>query len=160
MFLKPEPRGSYETNNSSKIEFSGVAMDYQEYIRLTSQISQLMASSKFKEAIDALYPLILSDIADIDKVVLCIDLATAYDRLGNTDDALSWYDKGIAIEEVYCRYSASEKKAQYLSQLGRNKEAMIIHEALIKENFVSECDKERMRKTIRVLLGKSTREWQ
>jgi tetratricopeptide (TPR) repeat protein len=134
-------------------------MDYQKYIQLKNQISQLIASNKFKEAIDALYPLVLSDIADIDKAAACMDLATAYDRLGNTDDALSWYDKGIAIEQVYCRYVASEKKAQYLSQLGRNKEALPIYEALIKENFVSESEKERMRKTMQALLGKSMRQW-
>ena len=135
-------------------------MDYQEYIRLTSQISQLLASSKFREAIDALYPLVLSDISDIDKVTICLDLATAYDRLGSSEDSLSWYDKGIAIEQVYCRYIASEKKAQYLSELGRNKEAILIYEALIKEQFVSESDKERLRKAIQASLGKTMHEWQ
>jgi hypothetical protein len=54
----------------------------------------------------------------------------------------------------------AEKRAQYLSLIGRSKDAVPIYEALIKQPFVSEAEKERMRKSIQTLLGKAMRHWQ
>jgi len=153
-------RWVHKTNYSSKIDSIGVIMDYQEYVRQAGRVSQLMASNKLQETVDTLYQFILTDISDIDKAAMCVNLATVYDRLGNSEEALTWYDKGIAYEQVYCRYDVSEKKAQYLSQLGKNNEAVLIYEGLIKEHFVSESEKERMRKMIQTFLSKSTRGWQ
>jgi len=134
-------------------------MDYQEYLNRSQQASELMSSGRLQETIDFLYLLFLSDISDIDKAGICASLATVYDRMGNTDSAISWYDKGIDLEHIYCRFDVSEKKAQYLSQLGRSKEAVPIYESLITQSFVSEVDKERMRKTIQIFLGQAMRQW-
>jgi tetratricopeptide (TPR) repeat protein len=134
-------------------------MKYQEYLDRTQHASQMRQSGRWQEAVDALYFLVLSDISDIDKVVLCADLAAVYDRMGKTDEAISWYDKAIDLEQNCSLFEISEKKAQYLSTLGRGKEAITIYETLIKQPFVSEADKERMRKTIQSLLGQSMREW-
>jgi len=54
----------------------------------------------------------------------------------------------------------AEKKAQYLSQLGFSNQAVPIYESLMKQPFVSEDEKERMRKTIQNFLGKAMRGWQ
>ena len=134
-------------------------MDYQEYLNRGQQASELMSSGRLQETIDFLYLLFLSDISDIDKAGICASLATVYDRMGNTESAISWYDKGIDLEHIYCRFDVSEKKAQYLSQLGRSKEAVPIYETLITQPFVSEVDKERMRKTIQIFLGQAMRQW-
>jgi tetratricopeptide (TPR) repeat protein len=134
-------------------------MEYQEYINRTEEASQLMHSGRLQDTVDFLYLLFLSDISDIDKISICTNLATVYDRMGNTDEAISWYDKGIDLEQNYSRFEVSEKKAKYLSQLGRSKEAVPIYESLIKQPFVSEADKERMRKTIQTLLGQAMRQW-
>ena len=134
-------------------------MDYQEYLNRTQQASELMSSGRLQETIDFLYLLFLSDISDIDKVSICANLATVYDRMGITESAISWFDKGIDLELIYCRFEVTEKKAQYLSQLGRSNEALPIYETLISQPFVSEADKDRMRKTIQVFLGQTTRPW-
>jgi tetratricopeptide (TPR) repeat protein len=135
-------------------------MEYQEYVNRSQQASQFIQSGRLKEAEDALYQLILSDISDLDKAATCVDLATVYDRMGKTDEALAWYDKGVAYEQMYCRYEMAEKRAQYLSLIGRSKDAVPIYEALIKQPFISEAEKERMRKIIQTLLGKAMRQWQ
>jgi tetratricopeptide (TPR) repeat protein len=135
-------------------------MQYQEYVQRVQQTSQLIHEARFKEAVEALYQLFLSDISDLDKADMCADLAVVYDRMGNTDEAMNWYEKGISYEQDYCRYAMVEKKAQYLSQLGRNDQAVSIYESLIQQPFVSEAEKERMRKTIQNLLGKAMRGWQ
>jgi tetratricopeptide (TPR) repeat protein len=134
-------------------------MDYPEYLRLTQQAEQLAQASRLQEAVDAYYKLILSDISDIDKASLCVQMAMVYDRMGNSDEALEWFDKGIENEKTYFRFDVSEKKAQFLSQIGRNTEAAAIYEELIKQPFVSEADKERMRKLIQSMLSKSLRGW-
>ena len=134
-------------------------MLYQEYVQKAQQALQLIQVTRYQEAVDALYQLILSEISDVDKADLCAKLAAVYDRMGNTDEAINWYEKGIAYEQNYCRYEVSEKKAQYLSQLGRSDQAVSIYESLMKQPFVSEAEKERMRKTTQGLLGKSMRGW-
>jgi tetratricopeptide (TPR) repeat protein len=134
-------------------------MEYQEYLNKMKQASLLMSSGRFQDTVDFLYLLFLSDISDIDKANICVDLANVYDRMGNTDTAISWYDKGINLEQNYSRFEISEKKAQYLSQLGRSKESVIIYEVLIKQPFISEAERERMRKTIQTFLGQTTRQW-
>jgi len=134
-------------------------MEYQEYVNRIQQAAQLISSSRFQETVDFLHLLFLSDISDIDKASICINLATVYDRMGNTEMAISWYDKGINLEQNYSRFEVSEKKAQYLSQLGRSKESVTIYEALIKQPFISEVDRERMRKIIQTFLGQTTRQW-
>jgi tetratricopeptide (TPR) repeat protein len=123
-------------------------MQYQDYIQKVEQVSKLIREAYFKEAVVALYQLILSDISDIDKAEICANLAVVYDRMGNTDEALVWYEKGISYEQNYYRFEVAEKKAQYLSQLGQSNQAVPIYESLMKEPFVSEAEKERMRKII------------
>jgi tetratricopeptide (TPR) repeat protein len=135
-------------------------MEYQEFMNRTQQASQLLKSGRLQETVDFLYTLYLSDISDIDKANVCTNLATVYDRMGNTETAISWYDKGVDLEQNYSRFDVSEKKAQYLSQLGRNRDAVLIYETLIKQPFVSEADKERMRKITQNYLGQATRPWQ
>jgi tetratricopeptide (TPR) repeat protein len=134
-------------------------MEYKEYINQIQQATQLMGSSRRQETVDFLYRLFLSDISDIDKASICTDLAIVYDRMGNTETAITWYDKGIDLEQNYSRFDVSEKKAQYLSQLGRSRDAVPIYENLIRQPYVSEIDKERMRKLIQTYLGQTTSQW-
>ena len=145
--------------NSRNIDCVGMVMEYKEFVNRSQQAAQLIQSGRLKEAEDALYQLILSDISDLDKSAFCADLATVYDRMGKTDEALAWYDKGVSYEQMYSRYEMAEKRAQYLSLIGRSKDAVPIYETLIKQPFVSEAEKERMRKGIQTLLGMAMRQW-
>ncbi|MCX6039352.1 MAG: hypothetical protein NTW99_16005 [Chloroflexi bacterium] len=54
-------------------------MQYQEYVQRFQQTSQLIQEARFKEAVEALYQLILSDISEIDKADMCVNLAIVYD---------------------------------------------------------------------------------
>ena len=134
-------------------------MEYQEYLDRSEKASQLIRQGQYKEAVDVLFELILSDLSDIDKAAQCVNIAIAYDRMGNSEEALSAYDKGIGYEQVYCRYDVAEKKVQYLTSLGRSKDAVPIYESLIKQPYMSEAEKMRMRKIIQTLLGKAMAQW-
>ena len=135
-------------------------MNYQDYIRSIQETEQLAQNGKLKDAVDAYYKLILSEISDIDKAGLCAALALVYDKLGNTEEALSWFDKGIAYDQTYSRFGVAEKKAQYLSTIGRSSAGVAIYEELVKQPYVSEVDKERMRQMTKTLLSKSLGGWQ
>jgi len=134
-------------------------VEYQEFVRRSDQAEKLVKAARLKEAVDAIYQLILSDISDIDKARLSVSLAEVYDRLGTTEEALNWYDKGAAYEQIYSRYEVTEKKAAYLSSLGKNQEAIAIQESLLKQPFLSEAERERLRKALKELLNKSLGAW-
>ncbi len=134
-------------------------MEYSEFARLLQEANSLLSAGRLKEAETTLYQLSIQDISDLDKAALCIKMAYISDRLGSTEEALTWFEKGIAYEQMYGRYEVSEKKAEYLSQLGRSKEAIPIYESLVKQPYVTEAEKERMRKIIQTFVGKVMREW-
>jgi tetratricopeptide (TPR) repeat protein len=135
-------------------------MQYQEYMQEVELITKLIKDANYNEAVDALFQLILSDISDIDKAALCAQLAVVFDRLRNEKEALAYFDKGISFEQNWCRYEVTEKKAQYLSQLGRSDQAVPIYESLLKQPFISESEKDRMRKTLQTFLRKTIGSWQ
>jgi tetratricopeptide (TPR) repeat protein len=134
-------------------------MDYQEYLQAAKEAAGLIDVGHLKEAEAALYKLIFSEISDVDRGILCVRMASVYDKMGDTDHALEWYNKAIAAEEPLCRFDAAEKKAQYLSWLGHNADAVGICEGLLKQPYLSEGDKDRMRQLIKSFLSKTLGEW-
>ena len=134
-------------------------MDYQDYVQLTEKASQLLASSKYKEAEDVLYSLLMSDVSDVDKANLCLQMAIVHDRTGNSEEVLSWYDKGMGYEQPLCRYAVALEKARYLADLGHCTEAVPIYEELLKQAYVGEAEKDNFRKEIRVLLSRAIGQW-
>jgi len=134
-------------------------VEYQEFLRLTREAEAHLEAGRLKEAETLLLDLIMGDVSDLDRAALCAKMATVFDRLGNTQEALDWFDKGIAAEQAYCRYETLEKKAVYLSQLGRYNNAVKIYEQLLKQPYLTESEKERIRKSLQAQLGKSLSEW-
>ena len=134
-------------------------MEYQEFVQASRQVDLLLDSGRLKDAEAALYKLILGDISEIDRSMLCVQMAGIYDKLGKSGEAIAWYDKGIASEEPLCRFYAAEKKAEYLAWLGQANHAVELCEALLKQPFLSESDKDRMRGHIKTFLSKTLGEW-
>jgi len=134
-------------------------MEYPEYARLLADAESLISAGRLKEAENALYQLIIKDISDLDKATLCVKMAFVFDRLGKAEEALAWYEKGAAYEQIYCRFEITEKKAEYLVQLGRSKEAISTYETLTTQPYLTEGDKDRIRKVVQNLVGKMMREW-
>jgi tetratricopeptide (TPR) repeat protein len=134
-------------------------MNYPEYLQSRKQAVSLLESGQLTEAAQVFHDLFLSDVSDIDKIQICAELAGISDRMGNTDGAVAWYDTGIVLEKNYCSYMLSEKKALYLSQIGRHTQAVQIYESLITKPYTSEDERERMRKTIQTLLSRTLGQW-
>ena len=123
-------------------------MDYQDYLNLLDRATQLLISKNYKEAENELYPLLLSDISELDKANVCLMLAKIHDRIGGSEEALGWYDKGIAYEQPYCRFEAAQEKAHYLAELGHYTDAIAVFEDLLKQPFLTEAEKENVRARI------------
>ncbi len=134
-------------------------MDYKDFVQLIGQANQLMTNNKYLEAEDLLYSLLMSDISDIDKAGLCLKLALVHDRIGSSDEALSWYEKGVAYEQPLCRYEVTLERARYMADLGHCTEAVAIYEELLKQAYVSEAEKDNLRKEIRILLSRAIGQW-
>ncbi len=134
-------------------------MDYKDFVQLSGQVNQLLSDNKYKEAGDVLYTLLMSDISDADKAGICIKMAIIQDRIGSSDEALSWFDKSIGYEQPISRYEATLEKAHYLADLGRCTEAIPLLEELVKQTYVSEEKKDILRKEIRVLLSRAIGQW-
>ena len=126
-------------------------MNYAEFTQISQKTATLVEQGKYKEAVTTLEALLLSDISDLDKAMQCLNIAVVYEKQGEIDKALKWYDRGILYETPYSRFYGTEQKAFYLAQKGRTAESIQIYEELLRKPFLMEGDKERVRKNVQQL---------
>lgn len=123
-------------------------MLYQDYADKVNDVATLVDQAKFDEAIRVLESLIGSDISDIDKSMMSLNVAVVHDKKGQHEQALAWYDRGIAFEAIYLRCFVAENKASYLFQLRRYRESIAIYEDLLQMAYQTEVDKLRLQQNI------------
>ena len=123
-------------------------MLYQDYESRARQVAALVDEGKYNEALKLLQSLINSDISDLDKSMMSVNMAVVYEKMGETERALEWYDRGISYEAVYLRFFAMESKAVYFYQLKRFKDSLDIYQELRHLSFLTEIDKLRMQQNI------------
>jgi len=103
------------------------------------------------EALAALSALVESSISDLDKANACLSAAGVCEKLGQTDKALDWYERGIKYERPHYRFNVAEHKAWYLSTKGRTKESLMLYDRLALEGSMTEADKDRIKNNISLL---------
>jgi len=123
-------------------------MLYEEYDGKLKQVAALVDETKYDQALAILKSLIDSDISDIDKSMMSVNVAVVYDKKGLREHALEWYDRGISFEAIYFRCFVAENKASYLFQLKRYKECLAIYEELLLMAYQTEVDKLRLQQNI------------
>jgi tetratricopeptide (TPR) repeat protein len=126
-------------------------MKYQEYVQSANRASQLVEGGDYEGAIAVLQELLISAISDVDKAMMCLNLAIVYDKLDRPEEALTWYDKGMEYERAHGRHYVAEMKAAYLAEKERYQESLAQYEDLLSRSELTEGDKERMEKNIRLL---------
>ena len=126
-------------------------MKFKEYHEKATEAARLVEAGQHEEGVRALESLIASDISEIDKAIMCMNVAIAKEKLGNMEDALFWYDKGIAFESKHLRIFVSTQKAAYLAKKGRTEESLVIYSELLNKPFLNEGEKEGSRKNIETL---------
>lgn len=123
-------------------------MLYQDYQFCVQQVANYVDAAKYSDALKVLQSLIDSDITDLDKSMMCINMAVVYEKMQQPERALEWYNSGIGYEAVYLRFFVAESKANFLYNLNRYKESITIYEELLPQSFLTEVDKLRLRNYI------------
>lgn len=126
-------------------------MDYTRYYEEVKRASDLVDGKDYHGALAIFQSLLDSDISDLDKALMCHNIAVVCDKLGDRETALAWYDHGIAYETPYMRFTAAEYKAAQLNQYGRTAEAIAIYESLLPQPYLIEADKERIWNNLTIL---------
>ncbi len=131
-------------------------MTYADYAARMQQGADAVDAGRRDRAIAIFEDLLATDISPIDKAIVCVNLATISDQLGDQDRALRYYDRGIAYESALCRTFAAEAQAAYLHGIGRIRESLQAFESLRRGGWLSEAEKQRVDAniaTIRQQLG-------
>jgi tetratricopeptide (TPR) repeat protein len=126
-------------------------MNYKDFQNRVDYGTQMFDSGNTQAALEAFSGLVNSDISDLDKSAMCLNIAVVYDKLGNIQQCLEWYAKAIQLEKPHCRFEAQEYLANYLKQINRPRESLKIMEGLLTSTHLTESDKVRIREAIEAL---------
>jgi predicted ATPase len=118
-------------------------VDHLEYDGTIRQVAALVDAASYDEAIALLQGLLDSDLPDLDKSMMCVNMAVAHERKGQVEQALAWYDRGIACEAAYLRFFVVEHKAAFLHGLRRYAESLALYEGLSGLPFATSADRQR-----------------
>jgi Tfp pilus assembly protein PilF len=126
-------------------------MDYQEYQNRIQRGSQMFESGEYQAALETFIGLVNSDISDIDKSRMCINVAVVYEKMSNIPQSLQWYTRAVQFEKPHCRFEAQEYLAVYLREIDRPRDSLKIYESLLASPHLTEEDKVRLRQNIDAL---------
>lgn len=126
-------------------------MDYQEYQNRIQRGEQMFDSGNLAAAVEIFQALVNSDISDIDKANMCLNLALIFDKMNNSQQAMQWYMRAVQFEKPHCRFEAQEFLGQYLQQVGRPRDSLRVFESLLPSTHLTEADKVRIRAKIEEL---------
>jgi tetratricopeptide (TPR) repeat protein len=123
-------------------------MNYKDFQNRVDHGTQMFDSGNLQAALEIFTALVNSDISDLDKSSMCLNIAVVYDKLGNYQQCLEWYTKAVQFEKPHCRFEAQEYLATYLKQINRPRESLKILESLLSSTHLTESDKVRIREGI------------
>ena len=123
-------------------------MDYKDFQNRVDRGTKLFDSGNLQAALEIFNGLISSDISDLDKSSMCLNVAVIYDKLGNMQQCLEWYARAVQFEKPHCRFEAQEYLAAYLRQVNRPRDSLKILESVLTSTHLTESDKVRVRQTI------------
>ncbi len=126
-------------------------MDYADYLERTQRAANFVQNGMYEEALALLNDLVNSDVSDIDKSMMCLNLAVVCDKYKRVDLALEWHDKGIEYERPYARAFVALYKAGYLATQGYVEESRALYRELLGLPFLTESDKETIRRNLETL---------
>lgn len=126
-------------------------MNYQDYITRTQRAANLVESGIYDRALEILQALVASDISDIDKSMMCVNVAGVYKKQGRVDQALAWFDRGIAFERPLARAFVTMQKAGFLATQGYVDESRDLYRELANLPFLTESEKETIRRNLATL---------
>jgi hypothetical protein len=127
-------------------------MTLEEYDTIVKQVAELVDKDKnYPAAVELLQKLVESDLPDIDRSMMSINMATVCELMGHDAHAIQWFDHAIALERPYRRWFAANHKASFLMRKGRKDEAAAIYQSLIPEPFLTIGERTSLENHLRAL---------
>jgi tetratricopeptide (TPR) repeat protein len=126
-------------------------MNFKDFQNRVDHGTQMFDSGNLQAALEIFTALVNSDISDLDKSSMCLNIAVVYDKLGNLQQSLEWYTRAVQYEKPHCRFESQEYLATYLKQINRPRDALKILESLMASTHLTESDKVRVRENIEQL---------
>ncbi len=123
------------------------------YVVALRKADYCVEKERHAEALESIQALVASGVSDLDKANACLQAAGVAEKLGRSDDALAWYDRGMSYERQHSRFFVAEHKAAYLAGKGRAQESAALYTRIASESSLTEADKDRIRNNIAVVKG-------
>lgn len=118
-------------------------MEPKQYYDTIQKVAELVDKGQdLDAATDLLKTIIESDLPDMDRAIMSINMAVVCDKMGHVDHALAWYDHGISLEVPHMRFLVRTSKAAYLASIGKKAEAVAIYQKLLREPFLTTPERE------------------
>jgi hypothetical protein len=113
--------------------------------------ARLVENSQHDDAITVLRPLLECELHDLEKSMVCVNMAIIHGQKGQDSDALIWYDRGIGYERAHGRTFVAEHKAAFMAEKGWNSDSLTMYERLLAESSLTDDDKQRINHNISLL---------
>lgn len=126
-------------------------MDYKDFQNRVDRGTKMFDSGNLQAALEIFTGLVDSDISDLDKSSMCLNIAVVYDKLSNMQQCLEWYTRAVQYEKPHCHFEAQEYLATYLKQINRPRESLKILESVLTSTHLTESDKVRVKQNIEEL---------
>ncbi len=126
-------------------------MNYKDFQNRVDYGTQMFDTGNLQAALEIFTALVNSDISDLDKSAMCLNIAVVYDKLSNVQQCLEWYTRAVQLEKPHCRYEAQEYLATYMKGINKPYESLKILESLLASTHLNEADKVRVRENIEEL---------
>jgi len=137
-----------------RLNCDSLRSDFNRYSEAARHAAALLEAGKHDEAIAAFRQLTAaSNISDVDRSMMCYNVARAYEQKGEPDSALKWYQRGVVHERPHRRFMVAESLAQALAQHGKREEGEALYEELLARPELSEGDKYRIGGNLAALRG-------
>jgi tetratricopeptide (TPR) repeat protein len=121
-------------------------MEYEAYYELAQRGGREFEAGEYGAAQATFQSLLETDISDIDKCAMCLNLTVAAEKLQATPAEIeALYARAIAYERPHRRYGATERKADWLARQGRNRESLQVYEAMLTYAELADTDRARIR---------------
>lgn len=129
-------------------------MQYKAYCDIVQRGADAFNEGKYMEAIEAFESLMSTDITDLDKALMCNNIAVSCEKMGYVDQALEWFDEGIRLETPFFRTKLMTYKAHFLVNVGRENAAVPLYEHLLSLPYVTEAEKEEVWNSMTLIKNK------
>jgi len=113
--------------------------------------ARLVENSAHDDAIIVLRPLLECELHDLEKSMVCVNMAIIHGLKGQDSDALHWYDRGIGYERTHSRFFVAERKAAFLAEKNWNTDSLTLYERLLTEPSLTDEDKKRIQHNISLI---------